>query len=129
MMKKIMATHLDKIIRKTNKDSGYKEIDLLGVSFGGGVATFISQLNSIKIKKLILFAPGITEGLTNISKKQYVILGWCIQDKKVPYDTIGKKFIKQLELYPKKLIILVDIQEESNDAITHRIQNGLFDVL
>ena len=128
MIQHIMAKHIDKIIRQINKKDKLN-IDLLGVSFGGGIASIISKL--CKIKKLILVAPGITEGLKNVPKNQDIILSWCIQDNKLPYTTYGIKLINQIIKYPNKTILLTDIQanEELTDDVTHRLQTGLFDIL
>jgi hypothetical protein len=129
-MKSIIAKHHSKIIKNINKISNYKYIDVLGVSFGGGVLVFLSQNKSIKVRKLILMAPAIFEGFKNLSKKQNIILGWCIQDTKILYDTHGKRLINDLKDFSNKTIILTDLgQNEPNEDITHRLQNGLFDVV
>jgi hypothetical protein len=130
IMKDIMAVHYDKIIRKINKDSGYNnEIDYLGVSFSGGIGIFLSQINKIKIRNLILCAPGCLEGLKNVNKDQNIILGWCIQDTKVSYKTEGLRFISELKEFKNKIIILTDLGNITNDDLTHRLQDGIFDLL
>ena len=129
VMKYEMAKHYDKIIRKINEESKYDEIDYLGVSLSGGTGVFLSQMDTIRIRKLILMAPGIYEGFVNIPKDQTIILGWCIQDIKVPFKTDGLKLIEQLKEFNNKIIILTDLDNETNDDITHRLQNSIFDIL
>jgi hypothetical protein len=131
VMKEIVATHYDKIIRKMNKDLNYDEIDVLGVSFGGGVFVSLAELNSIKIKNLILMAPGIGifKGFEDVSLDQNIILGWCIQDNKVSYKKIGTKLIKELHRFHNKIVVLTDLGGEDNEDITHRLQDGIFDAI
>jgi hypothetical protein len=129
-MKKILASHYDKIIRKIIQDSKYDQIDLLGVSFGGGVFTFLAQMETIKIRQLILQAPAIFEGFRNVPISQKIILSWCIQDTKVPYKKDGKRLMKELDNFESKIIILTDLNDNNlDDDVTHRLQNGIFDVL
>ena len=110
--------------------SNYKYIDVLGVSFGGGVLVFLTQIKNIKVRKLMLMAPAIFEGFKNLSTKQNIILGWCIQDTKVLYETHGKRLINDLKNFSNKTIVLTDLgKDESNEDITHRLQNGLFDII
>jgi hypothetical protein len=131
IMKKIIATHYDKIIRKIISDASYNEIDLLGVSFGGGVSVFLSQMKTINIRQLILVAPAILEGFKNLHLEQNIILGWCIQDNnKVPFKTDGKRLIQEIKKFNNKIILLTDLgKDEDNDDITHRLQDGIFDII
>ena len=129
-MKEIMSGHYDKIIRKINKEAGYdNEIDYLGVSFSGGIGIFLSQNNNIKIRNLILCAPACFEGLKKVNKYQNIILGWCIQDTKVSYKTDGLRFISELTEFKNKIIILTDLGNITDDNLTHRLQDSIFDVL
>lgn len=132
MLQNKMAIHINKIIFNINRKLPINEIDLLGVSFGGGICIMISRLNDIKIRKLILVAPGIAEGLCGIPNTQYVILNWCIQDKKIDFNTIGIKCINDLKPHNNNLILLTDLQQpgvEVTDEMTHRLQPGLFYIL
>jgi hypothetical protein len=126
-----IASHCYKIIKKINKNENYNNIDLLGVSFGGGVCVFLSHYKNLKINNLILVAPAIFEGFKNISKKQKITLGWCIQDEKVSYKLIGKKLIYELYTnFLNKTVVLTDLDNDNlNEDITHRLQNQLFDVI
>jgi hypothetical protein len=138
MMKSSIVNHLNKIIRKIILDNNYESIDLLGVSFGGGVCVLLSQLKDklkLNINNLILVCPSIKEGLINIPLTQKVILGWCLQDKTVSYNEIGKKYINQLNNHIK-IISLTDLDSEEKDKTIenmeyfyHRIQNNIFDIL
>jgi hypothetical protein len=128
LMREIIATHYDKIIRKIIDESSYTGIDLLGVSFGGGVCLFLTQMGTINIEQLILVAPGI-QNFGNIKLEQNIILGWCIQDNKVPFKRNGKKLIQEIKKFDNKIIILTDLGQEDNDDITHRLQDNIFDIL
>ena len=129
IMKKIIASHYNKIIKRINDELKYNEIDFIGVSFSGGIGVFLSQMNTININTLILIAPAINEGFKKINKNQNIILGWCIQDIKVPYKTIGIKLIKELQDFNNKIIVLTDLGNETNDDVTHKIQDGIFDII
>ena len=96
LMREIIASHYDKIIRKIMDESSYTGIDLLGVSFGGGVSVFLTQMGTINVEQLILMAPGI-QNFGNIKLKQNIILGWCIQDNKLPFKINGKKLIEEIK--------------------------------
>ena len=76
-------------------------------------------------------APAIFEGFKNISKKQKIILGWCIQDDKVSYKLIGKNLIHELyNNFLNKTIVLTDLDNDNlHEDVTHRLQNGIFDVI
>jgi len=129
-LKSIIAQHCSKFIKNINKASNYKYIDVLGVSFGGGVLVFLTQIKNIKVRKLILMAPAIFEGFNKLLTKQNIILGWCIQDTKVLYETHGKRLINDLKKFSNKTIVLTDLgKDESNEDITHRLQNVLFDII
>jgi hypothetical protein len=128
-IKKLLASHYNEIINLINVTNQYQQFDIIGVSFGGGVTKFISQINS-NIRNLILMAPGIFEGLKNIPKNINIILGWCIQDTKIPYNDIGLKLIKELEdNFQNYKIVLTDLDNSTNTLITHRLQNEIFEVL
>ena len=130
VMKQILATHVDKIIRKINIDSSYNEIDLIGISVSGGISTFLAQMKTIQIRQLILMAPGILEGLKNIPINQNIILCWCIQDTKVPYNIEGKRLINDIKSFNNKTIVLIDLGSDTlDDDITHRLQDGVFDII
>jgi len=129
MMQQIMAKHIDKIIRQLNKKIK-ADIDVMGVSFGGGIASILSTI--LKIKKLILVAPGITQGISIIPKKQEIILSWCIQDNKLPFNTYGIKSINQLSHHNNKTILLSDLileKDKLTDDITHKLQDCIFDII
>jgi hypothetical protein len=127
-LKQIIATHYNNIIRKINNKFNYDKIDLIGVSFSGGIAVFISSLqNNLQIRNLILVAPAIKKGLSIIPNDQHIILGWCYQDTKVPYETIGKQFIEEvLKKADTNEIVLTDLKKENvTDNETHRLQDDL----
>jgi len=128
IMKKEIANHYDKIIRKINEDYNYNYVDYLGVSFSGGVGCFLVQINN-KINNLILMAPAIYEGFTNINKNQSIILCWCIQDKIVEYEKDGKRLINEIKEFNNKIILLIDLDKETNNRTTHRLQHNLFDII
>jgi hypothetical protein len=143
-LKKTMAIHYCKIIKKICQNDYYNIIDIIGVSFGGSIAIFISSSNELNIRQLILMAPGVSN-LNNITNKnQNIILGWCIDDIKVPYLENGKKCIQELEdkKYSNYKIILNKLNQsrlEILDAnkhiknifelLTHSLQDDIFDIL
>ena len=131
MIKEIIAQHYKIIIDYLNNYFKYDSFDLIGVSFSGGVAVYLSKLELKQLKNLILMAPAIFEGFKEIPIEQKIILGWCIQDaNKVPYETCGKKLIKELSKFKEKVLILTDLgRPEPNDDITHRLQDSIFDYL
>ena len=47
LMREIIASHYDKIIRKIIDELSYTGIDLLEVSFGGWVSVFLTQIGTI----------------------------------------------------------------------------------
>lgn len=125
-IQKKIASHYNDIIQKINNE--YKQFDLIGVSFGGGVSVYISQIN-YNIRNLILMCPGINEGLINIPKHINILLGWCKQDTKIPLDDIGIKLITELKNFNNKYIIIIDLYMEKNTDITNRLQYSIFDVM
>ena len=140
-MKSIMANHYCKIIKKI----GYDTCDIIGVSYGGGVASFISKSKEISIRHLILMAPGIFTGIKVLPKEQKITLGWCIQDVKVPYLSIGKQLISELENFNNSKVVLTSLDQSILDELkkienkqeydkqfddyTHRLQDNIFDIL
>jgi len=143
-LKKTMAIHYCKIIKKICHNDYYNIIDIIGVSFGGSIAIFISSSNELNIRQLILMAPGVSNFNNITNKNQNIILGWCIDDIKVPYLENGKKCIQELEdkKYSDYKIILnklnqsrLEILEKNRDIknifelLTHSLQDDIFDIL
>jgi len=136
MFKNEISYSYYKVIENINKLNNYIKYDLMGVSFGGGIAVFISQISLIELDKLFLISPGITEGLKNINKNQKIILLWCIQDTKIPYKPIGIKLENELyDLSLKNKFISIDLTIKNplidieNELNVHCLHDEIFDYL
>ena len=73
--KKIIATHIDKILRIILFDNGYNEFDLMGFNDGGGLSILLSAYPDIPINKLYLSNPLLKSGFYFLkeSKNYYMI--------------------------------------------------------
>jgi len=126
ILRKKSSKNIIKIILEINKESKYDMIDLMGVSFSGGLFTFIGQKKILLIRNLILIEPAIFEGFTKKLYVSQIFLCWCKETKENNLECI--KFSKQLD---NIIMVISDFSSKniSDKYITHRLQDSIFNIL
>lgn len=128
-----IAVHTKQIIM----DLGIEKMSLLGRSAGGGIALQLINMPDLDISycylacaggKMTLFEDYLKNPKSN--KKIKIVLGWSLNDKKIPYSRNGVAMLETAKTYKFKniSIVLVDTAND-DDNYNHRIHPQLLHIM
>lgn len=131
--KKEQRNELDKQITEHTyqiiKDLNITNLSLLGRSAGGGIALQLINMNGLNITACYLACAGGNINLfedylknPNSNKNIKIVLGWSLNDKKIPFSKTGVNILETAKTYGFKKIskVLVNTTNDLED-FNHRI--------